>query len=254
MHLVSLVRPEFARSIAQVKWLLVAICLITRGAYQAVEKNLRMLEPYYRLRQGHAPPSVLRMDYTTTMFLPIQAAINGDFLLSFFGVGSFLLDILIILVASSTPMAGQENSKAISRPTFITSMLVVLIASYLVLALLIRYGLRRKSFLPFPRMPMNVASVIGYIHQSKMLYDFVDLEEHLDDTGGRYKGLSSFKLSNKSKMSRKTYGFGWFTDRDGEVHYGVDEEDLLPYSAGRNGWRDHAKQKSRRKAYWSDNW
>jgi hypothetical protein len=49
-----------------------------------------------------------------------------------------------------------------------------------------------------------------------MLYDFVGTEKmNNDEMVKRLVGI------------KKTYGLGWFTGRDGELHCGVDEEELV---------------------------
>jgi hypothetical protein len=73
---------------------------------------------------------------------------------------------------------------------------------------------RRAAFLP--RQPNTIASVLAYIHQSKMLYDFVGTAK-----------LSHAEMVRRLEGLGKTYGLGWFQGRDGQSHCGVDEEELL---------------------------
>jgi hypothetical protein len=73
---------------------------------------------------------------------------------------------------------------------------------------------RRRVFLP--RQPNTIASVLAYIHQSKMLYDFVGTAK-----------LSNAEMVRRLEGVGKTYGLGWFQGRDGQSHCGVDEEELL---------------------------
>jgi hypothetical protein len=73
---------------------------------------------------------------------------------------------------------------------------------------------RGKVFLP--RQPNTIASVLAYIHQSKMLYGFVGTNK-----------LSNAEMVKRLEELGKTYGLGWFQGRDGQSHCGVDEEELL---------------------------
>lgn len=49
-----------------------------------------------------------------------------------------------------------------------------------------------------------------------MLYDFVGTEKMNND-----------EMVAKLATVGKTYGLGWFMGRDGEMHCGVDEEELV---------------------------
>lgn len=69
-----------------------------------------------------------------------------------------------------------------------------------------------------------------------MLYDFVGTE----------------KLNNREMEERlvgigKKYGLGWFKGRDGEIHCGVDEEELT-------GNYKHGRDKKKEGLPWSTNW
>jgi hypothetical protein len=72
---------------------------------------------------------------------------------------------------------------------------------------------RRHPFLP--RQPNTIASILAFIHQSKMLYNFVKTNE-----------LSNSDMTQKLNDGT-TYGLGWFVGRDGQTHCGVDQEELL---------------------------
>ena len=69
-----------------------------------------------------------------------------------------------------------------------------------------------------------------------MLYDFVGTE----------------KMDNHEMVKRlvgigKTYGLGWFTGRDGEMHCGVDEEELT------NNYK-HGADARKATMPWTTNW
>jgi hypothetical protein len=87
------------------------------------------------------------------------------------------------------------------------------------------YLRRRHPFLP--RQAGTVSSVLAYIHQSRMLYDFVGTEKY-----------NSKKMERHLAGLNKTYGLGWFTGRDGQFHCGIDEEPLkASYKFGKD-YRD----------------
>ncbi|KAL2173213.1 uncharacterized protein P884DRAFT_273424 [Thermothelomyces heterothallicus CBS 202.75] len=106
--------------------------------------------------------------------------------------------------------AGEETV-----PSFWLSLALALaILIYMAAAVAVVFARRGRVFLP--RQPNTIASVLAYIHQSKMLYGFV----------------GTAKLSNAEMLKRleelgKTYGLGWFHGRDGQTHCGIDEEELL---------------------------
>lgn len=125
--------------------------------------------------------------------------------------------------------AGQETVPSfwLSLALALTILLYLLITATTVFA-------RRGSGLtgtaiPLPRQPNTIASVLAYIHQSKMLYGFVG-------TNKLSQGEMLRRLEEQVRQqdgSGKTYGLGWFRGRDGQSHCGVDEEELLSgYKAG----------------------
>lgn len=61
-----------------------------------------------------------------------------------------------------------------------------------------------------------MASVLSFIHQSKMLVNFVDTEKY-----------NSTQMTRHLEKLGKTYALGWFSGRDGDDHCGIDEEPLL---------------------------
>lgn len=86
-----------------------------------------------------------------------------------------------------------------------------------------------------PRQPNTIASILAFIHQSKMLYNFV----------------GTTKLS-KTEMVRKldngaTYGLGWFIGRDGKTHCGIDQEELVSHYK-------HGIDDSQRNEPWNTRW
>lgn len=189
-----------------------------------------MMEPYYILSKRHAPAKTLLLDYTALPFgyMPVRALLNGHFLVFFVGFGSIMAEFLTILVAglatvdghdflltwNSTDKAWEVNSGTETVKSFYVSVGTSLfILLYMVVVALVVFFHRRHAFLP--RQPNTIASVLAYIHQSKMLYDFV--------------GTEKFTASQvRQRLGEyKVYGLGWFVGRDGQKHCGVDQEELI---------------------------
>ena len=95
---------------------------------------------------------------------------------------------------------------------FVSFGLSVFILLYMAVTACVVFFRRRHPFLP--RQPNTIASVLAFIHQSKMLYDFVGTSKY-----------SSAEMTRKL-ADGKSYGLGWFVGRDGQTHCGVDQEEL----------------------------
>ncbi|UKZ62090.1 uncharacterized protein TrAtP1_003349 [Trichoderma atroviride] len=206
------------------------MAVIVKMAWGGMETGVRMMEPYYILSKRHAPAKTLLLDYTALPFgyMPLRALLNGHFLVFFVGFGSIMAEFLTILVAglatvdghdflltwNSTDKAWEVNSGTETVKSFYVSVgLSLFILLYMVVVALVVFFRRRHAFLP--RQPNTIASVLAYIHQSKMLYDFV--------------GTEKFTASQvRQRLGEyKVYGLGWFVGRDGQKHCGVDQEELI---------------------------
>jgi len=275
-------------------WLLTFLAVAIKFGFQTLEQDARLMEPFYRLSCRHASPKVLTLDYTSMAFgyMPIRAAINRDYLIALAGVGTVLAEILTVCVVSvaavntdfspasmdSTTQSSSETPKSF----WISFSLSILILLYLIIIASYVYKLRRHPFLP--RQPSTIASVLAFIHQSKMLYDFVAVPAPSSGpplpattssetsvtvdaarTGSVASNASNDPTSPPPPLRRgielhaaqtlvdqdllvrrltdmkKTYGLGWFIGRDGEMHCGVDQEEL------KMGYK-HKKEEDARKA------
>ncbi|KAJ2901488.1 hypothetical protein MKZ38_001829 [Zalerion maritima] len=105
--------------------------------------------------------------------------------------------------------AGQETVGSF----FACVALVGFILIYMAIVATVVYIRRRHPFLP--RLPNTIASILAFIHQSKMIYDFPGTEK-----------LNNDRMTRKLESIGKKYGLGWFEGRDGQTHCGVDEEEL----------------------------
>lgn len=213
-------------------WFITAWSVCLKLAWTGMEKAVRMMEPYYILSRRHAPSKTLTLDYTALPFgyLPFRALLNGHIMVFLVGFGTVMFEFLTILVTGLATVDGRDFLKDYSMDpghpdkanvnsgqetvlSFNVSLGISLfILLYMTVVATVVFLRRRHAFLP--RQPNTIASVLAYIHQSKMLWNFV----------------GTAKLSNAQMVRKledgKTYGLGWFDGRDGQQHCGVDEEEL----------------------------
>ena len=227
-------------------WLLTALATMIKLIWGALECDVRTIEPFYILSRRHAPSSVLTLDYTAAAYgyLPIRAFLDRNYLVALIGFGSVMTDVLTVCVSSFSvngieyvkPGGPTDGADGGGRTeTFRSVWISFGVASFILLFLMtsasLVYARRRHPFLP--REPSTLASVLAFIHQSKMLYDFVDTET-----------MGKVEMERHLKKKGKKYGLGWFRGRDGENHCGVDEEELVsgyrhgvPYLESHEPWR-----------------
>lgn len=246
----------------KIPWLLTFLAVFIKLAWGTLETDVRMMEPFYILSRRHASPKVLTLDYTAMAFgwMPIRACLNGHWLVFLVGLGSVLAEGLTVCMTSFVNVSGldflhppgglnsttnntstnntihsirdSDNDNANAGEETILSFwlsfgLAISITSFLILISSLVYMRRRHAFLP--RQPNTIASVLAFIHQSKMLYDFVGTEKMDNEEMVR-------RLGRLEGGEGKSYGLGWFVGRDGGVHCGVDEEELTgDYKHGSDG-------------------
>jgi len=228
-------------------WLLTALATMIKLIWGALECDVRTIEPFYILSRRHAPSSVLTLDYTAAAYgyLPIRAFLDRNYLVALVGFGSVMTDVLTVCVSSfsvngkefvraggaSDGAEGEGGQTETFRSFWISFGVASFILLFLVTSASLVYARRRHPFLP--REPSTIASVLAFIHQSKMLYDFVDTET-----------MGKEAMEKHLRGKGKRYGLGWFRGRDGEDHCGVDEEELVsdykhgvPYLESHEPWR-----------------
>ncbi|PSN67274.1 hypothetical protein BS50DRAFT_588258 [Corynespora cassiicola Philippines] len=221
-------------------FLMTGLASIVKLLWGTMSSDVRMLEPFYILAQRHAPAKTLTLDYTGTnpIFLPFKALLNRHYLVSIVGVGAILCEVLVVCVSSFSvdgkkfiPGQGGEddllddahdryNTDQTFRSFWASFALTMLILIFLVAVACSVYSRRAHKFMP--RQIGTMASVLAFIHQSKMLVSFVDTEK-----------FNSAQMTRHLTKHGKTYALGWFQGRDGEDHCGIDEEPMLaPYKYG----------------------
>lgn len=212
-------------------WLLTTIATVLKLIWSTMEMDTRMIEPFYLLSRRAAPARTLTLDYTGTMpgVICVKAWLNKHYLVALVGLCSLLTEVLTVCVSSfdvdgskflsgttdtSSDPNGQDNSQETFRSFWISFALSTAILILLMAVAALVYLRRRHKFLP--REPGTIASVLAFIHQSRMLVDFVGTEM-----------MNSRQMTRYLEGIGKTYGLGWFSGRDGDDHCGVDEEPLL---------------------------
>ena len=145
-------------------------------------------------------------------WVAVKGALNGHWLVFFVGLGTVMTEVLTVLVTSLATVNGEvfiallkgddtDTSGADGPPGrrrddhdhyyhderdrtgninagqetvlrfWLSLVLACLVLLYMGVVATVVFVRRRKVFLP--RQPNTIASVLAYIHQSKMLYDFV---------------------------------------------------------------------------------
>lgn len=214
-------------------WLLTALAVCIKLGWGGLETSVRMMEPYYILSRRRAPAKALTLDYTAMPFLwvALQALTNGHLLVFFLGYGTVMAELLTVLVTSLATVEGRSftvwkdtrtgiSGEETALSFWVTMGLSTFILLYMSVVALVAFVRRRRPFLP--RQPNTIASVLAFIHQSRMLYTFVGTSK-----------MSNAEMLHKLEQEGNQYGLGWFEGRDGQTHCGVDQEELLSsYKAG----------------------
>ena len=238
-------------------WAATALAVGIKLAWGSIDTDIRMIEPYYILSQRHAPARTLTLDYTAMPFgvRAFRALFNRHWLVFLVGWGSVMVEGLTIFVTSLSTVEGREFLRTVRegldsshenddgdvfdvglsgsetvKSVVVSLGITVFILLYMAATATAVFVRRRHPFLP--RQPNTTASVLAFMHQSKMLYDFVGTSK-----------MSNDQMAARLESLGKTYGLGWFDGRDGQTHCGIDEEELslsykhgVDYSKGNKPW------------------
>ncbi|KAI0601670.1 hypothetical protein F4775DRAFT_408894 [Biscogniauxia sp. FL1348] len=230
-------------------WVVTALAVCIKLSWGSLETGIRMMEPYYILSKRHAPAKTLTLDYTAMPFAAVafRALLNRHWMVFLVGWGTVLVEGLTIFATGLAAVEGKDFLEIVRadddfideglgsgsetvRSFVVTLVLTIFILLYLCIVATIVFVRRRHPFLP--RQPNTIASVLAFMHQSKMLYDFVGTTK-----------FDSVQMRTRLEEIGKTYGLGWFDGRDGKTHCGVDEEELtgsykhgIDYSQGNKPW------------------
>jgi len=222
-------------------WLVTAFAVCIKLTWGSIDCSLRMMEPYYILSKRHTPARTLTLDYTAMPFalVAFRALFNRHWIVFLVGWGTVMTEGLTIFATSLATIDGQAFLKLVretsekgpvdsnkgdiiheglSGQETVMSFLITLgctffILLYMLIVATVVFVRRRHPFLP--RQPNTIASVLAFMHQSKMLVDFVDKAK-----------LGNKGMERELERIGKTYGLGWFDGRDGQTHCGVEAEEL----------------------------
>lgn len=219
--------------------ILTALAVCVKLGWGALDTTTRLMEPFFILYNRHAPPKTLTLDYTSLPFgwAAGQALVDRRWLVAAVGIGTVMTELLTVQVSSLATVEGRafilaatsHNTEQHSidageetEHTYWLSLVSALcILVYMCVVAIIVY-IKRGRVAFVPRQPNTIASVLAFIHQSKMLYDFVGTEKY-----------SNAAMRQHLTDINREYGLGWFEGRDGRTHCGVDQEELsAPYQHG----------------------
>ncbi|KAI5795331.1 hypothetical protein DFH27DRAFT_484574 [Peziza echinospora] len=198
-------------------WFITALSVSIKMLWEVIDRDLRILQPFFMLYNRHAHSDVLTLDYTATIpgWIIYKTAKNKHYLLTFITTITLLNEVLTVCMGS-LGQGGDAGGEESSMSTKISLALSELIIFTQIIGICILLYLRRKPFLP--RQPGTISSVLAYIYQSHMLKDFSGMEKATTDK--RRKMLAALE-------PKRTYGFGWFKGLiDGQWHLGIDQEEL----------------------------
>lgn len=212
-------------------WLPILIGTAVKQLWSTLEFNVKMLQPFHTLARGRArPDQTLTLDYQGTPYgaLVLQALLNKHYLVALAGTGSILADILTVTLSSLSLNARSSTPRSVFSSVII-SIAVVALLIFSALLVFIRY---RRPFMP--RQPNTIASILAFVHQSRMLDDFVGTER-----------FTNAQMAEMLVSRDKRYGLGWFKGRDQRPHCAIDEEPMLSryvhgvsYLRARAPWED----------------
>ena len=233
-------------------WVLTAIAVSIKLGWGGLETAVRVMEPYYILWKRHAPAKTLTLDYTAMPFVSVawQALMNKHMLVFFVGFATILTELLTVLVTSLATVEGHnfigknlhdstdsdaESGEETALTFWVTLGLAIFILAYMSIVATVVFIRRRRPFLP--RQPNTIASVLAYIHQSKMLLGFENTSK-----------MSSKEMLAELEKTGNTYGLGWFVGLDEKTHCGIDQEELLSnyklgydYTRSNKPWQENVE-------------
>ncbi|KAI0012302.1 hypothetical protein F4779DRAFT_84374 [Xylariaceae sp. FL0662B] len=212
-------------------WVVTVLAVCIKLTWGSLETAIRMMEPYYILSKRHAPAKTLTLDYTALPFatVVVHALFNRHWMVFLVGWGTVMVEALTIFATSLATVEGKDFLDIVREDDdvmgeglggqetvlsfTITLALTVAILVYLAAVATAVLARRRHPFLP--RQPNTIASVLAFVHASRMLRDFENTARFTHTKMQRYlEGIG------------KTYGLGWFNGYDDQTHCGIDQEEL----------------------------
>ena len=215
-------------------FLMTALATVIRNLWNTMNCDVRMLQPFYILSKRHAPAKTLTLDYAgiNPLVLPFHAMYNRHWIVMLVAFGSILAELLTVCV-SSISVNGKnfipghdrdhhedrrdmdhDDSDQTIRSFWASFVLSMSILIYLIAIALLTYTRRSHKFMP--RQIGTIASVLAFIHQSKMLLSFINTEK-----------FDAAHMTKHLEQNGKKYALGWINGRNGDMNLGIDEEEVL---------------------------
>lgn len=203
--------PRLNHIIRNIPWLPVLVATLIKQLWATLEFNVKMMEPFHTLTKGNArPEQTLALDYQGTPYgvILFKSLRNHHWLVGLVGLGSILSDLLTITFSSLAVKTETRHS------FYSSSILSMAIVVFMILSAILIFIRRRRPFMP--RQPSTIASILAFIHQSRMLNDFTGTELY-----------NNREMTEMLVSKGKRYGLGWFRGRDGRMHCAIDEEPMV---------------------------
>lgn len=203
--------PRLNHVIRNIPWLPVLVATLIKQLWATLEFNVKMMEPFHTLTKGNArPDQTLTLDYQGTPYglILFKSLRNRHWLVALVGFGAILSDLLTVTFSS---LAVKTETRHSFYSSSILSMAIVL---FMILSAVIIFIRRRRPFMP--RQPSTIASILAFIHQSRMLDDFNGTELY-----------NNRQMTEMLVAKGKRYGLGWFRGRDERPHCAIDQEPML---------------------------
>ncbi|KAF2665464.1 hypothetical protein BT63DRAFT_459042 [Microthyrium microscopicum] len=174
-----------------------------------IERDTQTLTPYAELRNLNATPkeTILLRRHTIPLTSILPMLLNRHYFAFTVAFAALLAEFLIITLSGLPYRPGQLRSEfvfcAISSCIILVNLIIVMIGSMVWRAFVVP---------ELPRKPDNVASVMTYVCESRMVRDFAGLER------------ASQKERDKAIISLdKRYGYGMVEKQVGKKSWAVDD-------------------------------
>ncbi|KAK0639899.1 hypothetical protein B0T16DRAFT_249354 [Cercophora newfieldiana] len=201
---------------------LLALLIGAKFVWNQIDSDVRLVDPWIRLRQREAPARTLWRDFNRLPSLLVMLTATMDRRWAPFVTASVssVMPAMLLAVAWFGALPRQWREYLGDKRCIWEAMAMI---SFLSLMTLIMTVYRLRNVLP--RHPSSITSVLAYLHQSSIT----------DETSGILSKDHTASLHLRLDRWR-SYGLGWSEGSDGVVRCGVDCEPLIAdYHFGENG-------------------
>ncbi|KAL9631055.1 MAG: hypothetical protein Q9164_006098 [Protoblastenia rupestris] len=217
--------------------LYIVVGVSIQSIFQVLERNVRSLTLLYALYQGFQPPSLLFTDFSSPKpFLEIFLAFTrGHVLLAIVMLTSLLTALYTVLLGALQVSASFYGATTFTSDLACAVATLGLNAWFLVVSAAVgwkycgwRYsgGTTRGGRRVINRDPVTIGAMMPFLLSSEKLREDLEAVRTLE---------RKEKIRSLEERGRR-YGFGWFRNRDGTEHVGVERNEIC---TARNGGRPH---------------